>query len=716
MVKRKRAWQECAAEPSQEWDRSNDFRSRADPFVSNYLVEVDEHLRGVAGADERALLVSNVAQEVLGVESKVAVDATCSRIVEGMMPEMGTEQLLKFLDGVLEADALWSIASNPYGSHFLETMLHNLSSRLKTSGHNMDNAVEVLQLIVKHLKAHLYEYLMDRYATHLVRSMLVLLSGRDVTVRSKASQAHGQKDREHRIGALEAKLVTKQDTNHDEPVYKELLQQLLATLTTADYGGDCMVVLRSSPYAGPVLQGFLRAASWDRELLCDLIWSVLGFDGVPDNSQLLSAKSIIHGIMERKESSHLVETVFSVAPEEVLSALFSHVLNGSLLELSRHPCANFVVQSAAASARLPDQVAMLVAELGPHFGTLLMEQRAGVVLSVLASCQRRQVAQFEASNFLADGLQSVKADKKSAMGGICAQLLTLNNGVKLGEEGKGRLSPLGCIVLTTVLSFPKNAQRPFISSIVSFSREVHRHMARDAGGARVLEAFMEGSSKKKSKRLVMGHLEGLWAQMAEKASASHLVEKCFDRMNIHGKEKILSEVVARKAEVSATPWGCGLLNHCRAGLYERNRDKWKEWVKKGGREIQNFLATLGLDDGMKHSSKQVKNQVKGYVQGGTVRKERKGPRVEEMETGMDENEAGDAEKRNANNPGAEEGPTVHLQQKVPDLMLAPEVTAQSRLEDPPGGESDKDIDALFARLPKRRRVKHVKKLAAKNKK
>lgn len=54
-------------------------------------------------------------------------------------------------------------------------------------------------------------------------------------------------------------------------------------------------------------------------------------------------------------------------------------------------------------------------------------------------------------------------------------------------------------------------------------------MARDAGGARVLEAFMEGSSKKKSKRLVMEHLEGLWAQMAEKASASHLVEKCFDR-------------------------------------------------------------------------------------------------------------------------------------------------------------------------------------------
>ena len=77
----------------------------------------------------------------------------------------------------------------------------------------------------------------------------------------------------------------------------------------------------------------------------------------------------------------------------------------------------------------------------------------------------------------------------------------------------------------------------------------------------------------------------------------------------------MSEVVARKAEVSATPWGCGLLNHCRAGLYERNRDKWQEWVKKSGSDVQKFLATLGLDDGMKHSSEQAGNQAKGTVQG-----------------------------------------------------------------------------------------------------
>lgn len=48
-------------------------------------------------------------------------------------------------------------------------------------------------------------------------------------------------------------------------------------------------------------------------------------------------------------------------------------------------------------------------------------------------------------------------------------------------------------------------------------------------------------------------------------------------------------------------------------------------------------------------------------------------------------------------------------------MLATEVTAQARLEDMAGGESDKDIDALFANLSKRRRFKCVKKPAARNK-
>lgn len=47
-----------------------------------------------------------------------------------------------------------------------------------------------------------------------------------------------------------------------------------------------------------------------------------------------------------------------------------------------------------------------------------------------------------------------------------------------------------------------------------------------------------------------------------------------------------------------------------------------------------------------------------------MEKQRKGPRVEEMEAGISDRTAGDADKRDANNPGSEEDLTLHLQQQV----------------------------------------------------
>lgn len=97
------------------------------------------------------------------------------------------------------------------------------------------------------------------------------------------------------------------------------------------------------------------------------------------------------------------------------------------------------------------KVELLVSEIGPHFGALLREQRSGVVASVLASCRQSGTAQREACSLLTQCLHKMDAKGCDAAFGISAKLLTLDTDVRLGEEG--RLSPLGCIMLTTVLSF-----------------------------------------------------------------------------------------------------------------------------------------------------------------------------------------------------------------------------------------------------------------------
>ena len=110
MVKRKRADKEDFR-ATKSTRRDSIFRNPADPGVVAYLQEIEGHLRSNSKPDDRALLIDNVAREVLTVDSKVAIDAACSRILEGLMPEIGTDQLLRFLGGLLDTDNLWAVAS-----------------------------------------------------------------------------------------------------------------------------------------------------------------------------------------------------------------------------------------------------------------------------------------------------------------------------------------------------------------------------------------------------------------------------------------------------------------------------------------------------------------------------------------------------------------------------------------------------------------------------
>ena len=58
------------------------------------------------------------------------------------------------------------------------------------------------------------------------------------------------------------------------------------------------------------------------------------------------------------------------------------------MSISKHPVANFVLQSVLGSSKDPAVIASAVSELSALFGTLLYENRAGVIAALLAACLR----------------------------------------------------------------------------------------------------------------------------------------------------------------------------------------------------------------------------------------------------------------------------------------------------------------------------------------
>lgn len=71
-------------------------------------------------------------------------------------------------------------------------------------------------------------------------------------------------------------------------------------------------------------------------------------------------------------------------------------------------------------------------------------------------------------------------------------LFTLDTQASLEDKGGGgRLSPLGCAMLISVLRFNATACKQYGEALAALPAEQLAAVARDAGGCRVIEAYLE---------------------------------------------------------------------------------------------------------------------------------------------------------------------------------------------------------------------------------
>lgn len=86
------------------------FRDQAPEETVSYLQEAQELILSQDSEEERTLAIGNVFEGLERVE-KVAVDATCTRILEGMAAEASGEAAGKLLGRLNEGDVLFEVAT-----------------------------------------------------------------------------------------------------------------------------------------------------------------------------------------------------------------------------------------------------------------------------------------------------------------------------------------------------------------------------------------------------------------------------------------------------------------------------------------------------------------------------------------------------------------------------------------------------------------------------
>lgn len=567
------------------------LRKKVDPMTAQYFSQIRDSLDDNSiDLESRPIFCSKALRATRGIEVELSTDMIMSHTIETLLDGCELDPLCEFLRSC--AEVFPSIALDKCGSRVAEKALKSLSLHLQDEeSHSIigDTLTKICQVVARDS----INLMSSIYGSHVLRSLLCLCKG--VPLES-VEQFHVSKSSivlAKRLNTNPAKQIGK---NHEssqlgfENVFKFLIMEIL------NHAKDGMKNLVCDKCSSFVLQTALKLLVGDDKMLSDAILIILqchGTNMTKDKSFEVVMKKNVLSLLQDPSGTRLLEVIVEVAPDSLYDKLVNGVFKGSMYTISLQHYGNFVVQALISSSRSCDQVGVMWDEIGPNIRELLDSQKAGVVAALLAACQRLKTHAQECCEALASAVSS-ESESPSC---IIPHLLFLESylhGRSCWEWHEDeKMHTLGCLMLQTIFRFPKDLIRPFINSLKSMDVNYILQIAQDAGGSRVLEAFISSDVSAKEKQEVISKLQGHFGELSMHPSSSFTVEKCFHASNMTLKEAIANELQTIQAELSKRKHGPHLLRNLEIDEFAKRPNQWKAQQATKERVRRDFQAIFG---------------------------------------------------------------------------------------------------------------------------
>jgi nucleolar protein 9 len=379
-----------------------------------YFRRADEmlELNDFAGSEDRDLFIESVYREAVGKELKIASSQSCSRLMERLIQISTTAQKKSLFEA--------------FGGHFLTLVQHRFASHccealfLKSAGAVTQELGGFQSFVVDtegagaegeqkpqmpmedlflatldELEGHLSYLITDRFASHTLRVLMLVLSGRPLEDASARSLMKSKKKEKISVaGSLEAD----QPNQGQRAVPASFTSALkkIAQDSVSNMDATSLRVLATHPIGNPTLQLLLELdltvnkpdgkgeESEQPSLLLQLL------PGAPKslNDETSTASEFINGMIYDPIGSRLVETIITRAPGKVFKALNSNIFLPRIQGYVRND-----VSSYAAIRVLnrigKDDLVEAIEKIAPSVPQLVEKERYNVIRTLFERCLAR---------------------------------------------------------------------------------------------------------------------------------------------------------------------------------------------------------------------------------------------------------------------------------------------------------------------------------------
>lgn len=566
-------------------------------------------------AEERNLFVESVFQEANGKELKIACSQGCSRLMEKLISMSDVRQIRrifsKFIGNFLH------LVQHRFASHCCETLFIHAApavmqkapkAHTKKSTEEDDEVesdlslAEMFMKVIEELEGNWGYLLTERFASHTIRVLLLVLAGEPVDVSSSDSMVASRKKERLSVPGVGAQVEKPHAQKRSvpesfEPALKKIMSDMVSGLDDT-----YLRALASHPVGNPVLQVMLflelshfgKASAKDPQSILRRL--------VPDESfeDGTESATFIRGLLYDQVGSRLVETMVRYMPGKVFKNLYKNNIRDRIGSLARNNTAGYVVLRTL--ERLgKDDLQNAVDLIIPETRGLIERSRLIVPRVLIERCVVRGVDTKAFARALAGAYDNDPAIRLRQLLKLDEQKVSVEDeeDQEVGDAGDEDKKPKkkvpaggssassaeklhGSLLAQAMLAVPGPLSELVYSGLLAQENDTILELAREPTASRVLQqALTLPTSSTQFRRQFTTRFQGHMVELALDNSASHVVDALWSATKdiFFVKERMAQEMAQDEMTLRDSFLGRAVWRNWSMDLYKRRRGEWTARAK-----------------------------------------------------------------------------------------------------------------------------------------
>ncbi|CRG85937.1 hypothetical protein PISL3812_02940 [Talaromyces islandicus] len=603
-----------AVEPTNESDTP--FYGLLDTEEQDYFSKAAEilDLNQFQDAEERGIFVESVFEEAKGKELKIACSQSCSRLLERLISLSDIKQIRrlfgKFLGHFLH------LVQHRFASHCCETLFtraapavnHKASSKEKTkiNAENEEQGdlslADMFLQVVTELEGNWGYLLTERFASHTIRVLLLVLAGEPVDISSNNSVIASK--RKEKIGVASSEAQNNEVSSIKQRAVPEAfvttLKKVMSDMTSG-LDDTYLRALATHHVGNPVLQLLvsLELSHFGKSVAKDsnsIIRRLIPEDSLDEGTQ---SAIFLAGLLYDPVGSRLVETIVRHAPGKLFKNIHKNVIRERMSSLARNEIASYVLVRVLERIGRDDLQADLDL-IVPEIPSLIERSRVNVPKMLIERCIVRNVDTKSLAKALEASFDSDPAVR-------LRQLLKVEEAEQPTEEGTNvekpdgepekqkqkKASPMqihGSLLAQTMLEAPGPLSGLVYSGLLATSSDDLVTMSMNSTTSHVVQkALTASTSTTQFRRQLIPRFCGHVKVLSLDNSGSHVVDVLWEASKdvFFVKERLAQELADHEYELRDSFLGRAVWRNWLMDLYKRRRGEWKAKAKGAKDQIDS---------------------------------------------------------------------------------------------------------------------------------